>query len=116
MPLARDLFPVLDNLDRAMDSMKGKSQAESLLSGIELVRKMFIDGLARNGIEPVAATDVPFDPNFHEAVMQQPSGDRPPMTVLNVLQAGYKLHDRVVRPAQVVVSTAVSEERKKDSE
>lgn len=105
-PLAADLLPVLDNLDRAIDSARGKDDAKGIVEGIELVRKQFFDAFVKHGIERIAPTDAPFDPNFHQAVLQVPTAEKPPMTVLQTLQTGYRLKDRVIRPAQVMVATA----------
>lgn len=105
MPLVGDLLPALDNLDRAIESGKDNPQAAGILEGIRLVRKQLLDGFEKHGVTPIPTTDTPFDPNMHQAVMQQPSADKPAMTVLQTLQNGYMLHDRVVRPAQVIVST-----------
>ena len=106
-PLATDLLPVLDNLDRALAAAQKHEQASSgLVEGVQLVQKQLLDAFAKHGIEGVDPIDEPFDPNFHEAVSQQPTAERPPMSVLMTLQKGYKLHDRVIRPAQVIVASA----------
>ena len=106
-PLARDLLPALDNLDRALEAAgKGEQGAlAQLAKGVEMVRTQLLDALRRHGVTRVEAQGQPFDPNRHEAVMQQPSADHPPGTVLNVLQQGFTIHERVLRPATVVVST-----------
>lgn len=105
-PILADLLPVLDNLERALDSAKGTEATGPLHQGIELVHKQWLDVLAKHGARPMAPVGAPFDPNQHEAVMQQPSAEHPPMTVLAVTRTGYTLHDRVLRPAQVIVSQA----------
>lgn len=103
-PLLTDLLPVLDNLERALDSAKGAEATGPLHQGIELVHKQWLDALAKHGIFPMVPVGEAFDPNLHEAVMQQASADYPPMTVLASTRTGYTLHDRVVRAAQVIVS------------
>jgi molecular chaperone GrpE len=69
-----------------------------------MVQSQLLDALRRHGVTRVEAQGHPFDPNRHEAVMQQPSKEHPPGTVVQVLEPGYLLHDRVLRPARVIVS------------
>lgn len=102
-PLARDLLPVLDNLERALAAAQDESP---LRRGVELVRSQLLEALKRHGIVPIPAENRPFDPNLHEAVSQQADPNRPPGFVVRVLEAGYSYHDRVLRPAKVVVSRA----------
>lgn len=104
MPLLRDLLPVLDNVHRALDAAEKIPNTGPLLEGIKLVAQQLESVLARHDCQPIDALHSPFDPNLHEAVMQQPSAAHPPNTVLAVVQRGYRLHDRVVRPSQVIVS------------
>jgi molecular chaperone GrpE len=99
-PLAKDLLPALDNLERALGAAKEDSP---LTRGVALVRTQLLETLKRHGIKRIEATGRPFDPNLHEAVMQQPS-NQPPGTVLQVLEQGYQYHDRVLRPAKVVLA------------
>jgi molecular chaperone GrpE len=104
-PLARDLLPALDNLQRAVDAAKQVNEQGPLVQGVAATQAQLLQILARHGIKPIEALHQPFDPNKHEAVMQQPSADHHPGTVLQVLQQGFTIHDRVLRPASVVVST-----------
>jgi len=104
--LIAELLPVLDNLERALESAKKAKADPTLLEGVEIVRRQFGDTLAKHGVAPIKPEHEPFDPNLHQAVMQQPSNDHPPMTVLMTVETGYKLHDRVIRPAKVIVSAA----------
>ena len=106
LPLLQDILPVIDNIDRAIEAAEKNADADSLLEGFKLVRQQLEDVLKRHKCERIKALETPFDPNLHHAVMQQPSADHPPNTVLIVTQNGYKLHDRVVRPSQVIVSKA----------
>ncbi len=106
MALLRDLLPVVDNVDRAIDAAQKNADAAALLEGFKMVHKQLGDALARHHCRPIDALNEPFDPHKHHAVMQQPSADHPPNTVLMVTQNGYELHDRVVRPSQVIVSKA----------
>jgi molecular chaperone GrpE len=99
-----DLLPVLDNLDRALESTKCQPDIDTLVRGVDLVRKQFADALTKHGVESIRPERESFDPNVHEAVMQEPTSEYPPMTVLQVVRTGYRLHERVIRPAQVVVA------------
>lgn len=101
--LAHDLLDVIDNLERAADALRA-SNTEGIASGLDIVQKQFLATLAKYGVEPIDALGQPFDPNFHDALMQQPSNDYPEGTVVAELSKGYKIHDRVLRPSKVAVS------------
>lgn len=103
-PLAHDLLPALDNLDRATAAARQAGDNGPLVQGVALVQTQLLDMLRRHGITPIEAAGQPFDPNLHQAVMQQPDATHPPNTVLQVLQRGFQIHERVLRPASVVVS------------
>jgi molecular chaperone GrpE len=105
-PLASELLPVLDNLQRATAAAKQAGESGPLVQGVALVEGQILDLFKRHGIRPIDALHKPFDPNLHQAVMQQPSAEHPPGTVLQVLEQGFMIHDRVLRPASVVVSRA----------
>jgi molecular chaperone GrpE len=105
LPILRDLLPVLDNIDRAIEAAEKAGESENLLAGFRLVKQQLESVLVRHQCEPIKAEGEPFDPHFHEAILHQPSGDVPANQVVMVTQPGYKLHDRVVRPAQVIVSS-----------
>lgn len=105
LPVLRDLLPVLDNIVRAIEAAEKAGESENLLAGFRLVKQQLETVLSRNLCEPIKAEGQSFDPNFHEAILQQPSADVPANHVMMVAQSGYKLHDRVVRPAQVIVSS-----------
>ena len=102
----RDLLPVVDNLQRAVAAAEVSKNVEELSTGVQMVHKQFEDVLARYSARPIDAAGKPFDPNLHEALTQIPSADHPPMTVLQEVEKGYTLHDRVLRPSKVIVSTA----------
>ena len=105
--LVNDLLPVVDNLERAIDAIDADDeQFKSVLEGIELTLKSFMDTLARHNIEALNPEGEPFDPQLHQAMTMVESPDAEPNTVLNVFQKGYTLHGRLVRPAMVVVSKA----------
>lgn len=104
LPLAQELLPALDNLERALAAARQAGETGALVQGVNMVYTQLLDALKRQGITRMEALHQPFDPTQHQAVMQQASPDHAPGTVLQVLQEGYKLHDRVLRPASVVVS------------
>lgn len=104
--LVRDLLPALDGLNRAISSAEQSGDQQALLSGIRMVAQQFRDVLRGHAAEPIDALGKPFDPNLHEALTQVPSAEHPPMTVVQVVEMGYRMHDRVVRPARVIVSGA----------
>jgi len=104
LSLLRDLLPVLDNVDRAIEAAEKNADANALLAGFKMVSQQLGDVLTRHHCTRIEALHTPFDPNVHHAVMQQPSEEHPANTVLMVTQNGYQLHDRVVRPSQVIVS------------
>ena len=106
MPLVADLLPVGDNIARAVTAAEKSPEASGLLDGVKLVAQQLEGVLARHNTKRIEALGKPFDPNVHAAILQQPSADQPANTVLQVAQEGYQLHDRVVRPAQVIVSKA----------
>jgi molecular chaperone GrpE len=101
--LARDLLDSLDNLTRAIDALRA-SGAEGVTAGLDMVQKQLLEVLGKHGVEPIAALGEPFDPNFHDAVLQQPSPTHPEGTVVGELSKGYKIRDRVLRPTKVAVS------------
>ncbi|WP_347244956.1 nucleotide exchange factor GrpE [Thermogutta sp.] len=105
--LIRDLLPVYDNLQRAAQSAEQNHDVGQLLQGIRMILKQWEDVLARHECRKIEALHQPFDPNLHHAISRQATGDVPPNTVLYVAQDGFVLHDRVVRPSQVVVSMAL---------
>jgi molecular chaperone GrpE len=107
--LLRDILPGLDGLNRAILSAEQTGDLPNMLNGIRMVANQFRDILKSHAAEPIDALGKPFDPNLHEALTQIPSKDHEPMTVLQVVEMGYRLHDRVVRPARVIVSSAPPE-------
>jgi molecular chaperone GrpE len=104
-PVALDLLPILDNLSRALDAARTVGEQGPLVQGVAMVQNQFLEILKRHGVVPIDAQGQPFDPHLHQALMQQPSGDVPPNTVLQVIEQGFTNQDRVLRPAKVVVST-----------
>lgn len=105
LPLMRDLLPVMDNLQRALVHAAQAGESEALLSGVRMVARELASTLEKHHCYLVEAEGVPFDPNYHEAIGQQPSTEVAAGHVALVVTDGYRLHDRVIRPAQVLVST-----------
>jgi molecular chaperone GrpE len=104
--LARELLPALDNLERALAAVEtsGADQEHHLTQGIRLVQSELAAALGRVGIQGYAPEGERFDPEHHEAVAQQPVEGCEPGTIVEVLQAGYRLNDAVLRPARVIVA------------
>ena len=105
----RELLPVIDNLERALQHSATAPNQEGLFEGLNMTLKGFIDTLARFGCTVLEAIGKTFDPNFHEAVSQEESSKVEPNTVLKELQKGYMLKERLLRPAMVIVSKPASE-------
>jgi molecular chaperone GrpE len=103
--LVKDLLGTVDNLDRAIDHamQSGSKDFESMLQGVELVRRELLAALSHHSVAPVDA-EGEFDPNVHEAMAQLEVSGKPPGNIVDVLQKGYVLHDRLLRPARVVVA------------
>jgi molecular chaperone GrpE len=104
LPLIRDLLPVLDNVERAIAAAEKSQDVAVLLDGVKLVARQFEEVFAQHHCQRIGALHLPFDPHLHHAISQQPNGEFPPDTVVIVAQSGFQLHDRVVRPSQVIVS------------
>jgi len=100
--LVKELLPVLDDLERALEAAEAHEEAK-LEEGVALVTRSFADVLRKEGVEEVP-TDGKFDPHVHEALLSQPS-EAEEGSVIEVLQKGYRLGDRVIRPARVVISS-----------
>ncbi len=101
--LLRDLVPVIDSLDQGLDSAGDDT---SLSEGLSLTRRQLLKALTRFGLEEEDPTGKPFDPQWHEAMSMQASDEHAADTVIAVLQKGYRLHDRLLRPARVIVARA----------
>lgn len=103
-----DLLPVIDSLERALDAAESmeSDSVKAMKDGVELTLKMFLDTLAKHGIEPLDPVGQPFDPEFHQAMSMVPNPEMEPNSVMAVMQKGYSLRGRLVRPAMVVVSKA----------
>lgn len=102
----RDMLEVIDNLERASAAWTGTPDPQGVQQGVMLVLRMFHSKLERYDVKPLEAKGQPFDPRLHDAISQVPSGEVPPGTVLSELQKGYKIGERLLRPASVVVAVA----------
>ncbi|MBZ5566888.1 MAG: nucleotide exchange factor GrpE [Acidobacteriia bacterium] len=99
----KSLLPVVDSFDRALATPERNS--EEFHQGLELINRQLHDALAKLGVQPIEARGEPFDPNLHQAVQMVETGEAPDHHVLDELQRGYKLKDRLLRPAMVRVAT-----------
>ncbi|HGS4829682.1 TPA: nucleotide exchange factor GrpE [Vibrio cholerae] len=102
---AEELLPVIDNLERAIQAADGEVEAiKPLLEGVELTHKTFVDTIAKFGLKEINPHGEAFNPEFHQAMSIQESAEHEPNTVMFVMQKGYELNGRVLRPAMVMVS------------
>ena len=106
--LLRELLPVVDNLERAIEHARGGGNGAPLVEGVALVLKSLLEALERQGVTRVEAKGAPFDPAHHEAMAQVESAEHEPNTVVEEHQRGYRLHERLLRPALVTVAKAPS--------
>jgi len=104
--LLRDILPVLDNIERAIEASEKTADVESLLAGFRMTAQQIEKLLESHGCKTIQTDGVAFDPSVHEAIAQQPAGETAAGSVVGVASRGYLLHDRVVRPAQVIVAAA----------
>lgn len=103
----RELLPVLDNFDRALEHGE---EGDEFHKGVSLIYKQLSEVLQRHGVKPITESGVRFDPNIHEAVIREEDSSVPSHTVTAILQKGYFLHDRLLRPAMVKVAVGGPEE------
>ncbi|HDZ8848156.1 MULTISPECIES: nucleotide exchange factor GrpE [Aeromonas] len=105
---ANELLPVLDNLERAIELADKENEAlKPMIEGVELTLKSMQSGVAKFGLVALDPINQPFDPNAHQAMSMVPSADVAPNTVIAVMQKGYDLNGRVIRPAMVMIAKAV---------
>lgn len=100
------MIEVLDNFERGKKALESVEDCLKVKESFDLVHKQTIESLKKLGLEEIEAEGKEFDPNLHDAVMQTPSGEYPEHTVINELQKGYKMGDKVLRPALVNVATS----------
>ncbi|WP_353115651.1 nucleotide exchange factor GrpE [Nitratidesulfovibrio sp.] len=99
-----DLLPTLDNLDLALQYGRGNAACKDMLIGVEMTQKLLLDALKRHGLEPVGEAGEAFSPEIHEAIGAEVRPDLPEDTVCALMQRGYRLKERLLRPAKVTVS------------
>ncbi len=109
--LLRELLPVLDNFDRALEAARAAAETESVVAGVELIQRELLKVLEKFGVTPYSALGQPFDPERHEAVQRVVRPGAPDMTVVEETQRGYLLNGRVLRPAMVVVAVPPDTDR-----
>ena len=115
--LIKDLLSVVDNLELALKSSNGNKKADNhVLDGIDLTLKEILNIFERHYVKPIESLGKPFDPAFHEAVMREETDEHSENTVINELQRGYLIHDRLLRPSMVVVATPKKHEGDQKSE
>ncbi len=102
----KKMAEILDNFERGEKALENVEDCQQIKDSFNLIHKQVIETLQKLGLEEIEAEGKEFDPNFHEAVMQTPTSDHSEHTVINVLQKGYKMGDKVLRPALVNVATA----------
>jgi molecular chaperone GrpE len=100
-----DILSVVDNFERALQH-RGDATGDEFHAGIDMIARQLADTLKKYGVSEVPAHELPFDPNVHEAVVREETGAAAPGTILEVLQKGYLLHDRLLRPARVRVAAS----------
>ena len=105
--LLNDLFPVLDSLEKAVETAIQTEGADAIAEGVELSLKMFVATLEKSGVVQIDPLGEPFDPQHHEAMAMVPNPDAEPNSVMEVMQKGYVLNERLVRAAKVIVTKAV---------
>ena len=115
-PLLRDVLPVVDNLERAVEHARDAEESSALVEGVEMVLRSLSDVLEKHGVTRVAACGAPFDPGVHQAVAHVEDSAAEPNTVLDEHQSGYRFHDRLLRPAMVSVAKAPAEPQPDDGE
>jgi molecular chaperone GrpE len=103
--LLKELLPVVDNLERAIKAAKGSKSTEGLIQGVDLTLKQLQGVLGKFGVQSIPTMGQPFDPSGHQAVASVPSTQVPDQHVVEEFQRGYRLHDRILRPAMVTVSS-----------
>ena len=105
LPLMGELLETVDNLNRAIESANEESADSAFLEGVKMVSAQILNVLQSNKCELIPSVGETFDPNLHQAIQMQPSEEFPTNTVMMEMRTGYRLHDRVIRPSQVFVST-----------
>ena len=102
----KKMIEVLDNFERGKKALENVEDCQTVKDSFNLVHKQVVEALTKLGLEVIETEGKEFDPNFHDAVMQTPTSDKPEHTIINELQKGYKMGDKVLRPALVNVATS----------
>lgn len=108
--LIKELLPIIDNLERALEHGRQQETLPALLEGVEIVLRGFLQVLSKFGVSPINALGEKFDPAFHNAVSQQETSEAEDQTIIQELQKGYLLQGRLLRPAMVVVARNTNDE------
>ncbi len=108
--LLEELLPIADNFEMGLAAATADGAGSSIAQGMQMVHKQLVDFLGNNGLKEVETDGKTFDPNLHEALSQQPSDEVPEGQIVSTMRKGYQLHDRLLRAANVVVSTGPAEE------
>ena len=103
--LLERLMPVVDNFELGLEAARGEGETSPVFSGMSMVLKQLMDFLTEQGLQPIDATGQKFDPNLHEAIAHEPSGQFPEGIVIRQTRRGYRMKDRLLRPSSVVVSS-----------
>lgn len=106
--LLRALFPIIDNFDMGLEAARAESEKSMIFMGMNMVNRQLQDFLRESGVQEIESHGKTFDPNLHEAVSQEASAEIPEGTVLRVTRRGYKLKDRLLRAASVIVSSGAA--------
>lgn len=109
LPLIRELLPALDNLNRTVQAAEQTGKIDDLIQGLQMILGQVDQVFGNHSVKPITAVGEAFDPNLHEAIQQIPTAEHPPMTVIQEVEKGYTLHERVIRPSKVLVACAPPE-------
>ena len=108
--LIKEMLAVVDNLERALNSSNGSSSIDKCMAdGVNLTLKEILKVFEKFNVKPIESIGQPFDPTFHQAMMQEETDEHPENTIITELQKGYMIHDRLLRPSMVVVAAAKAE-------
>ena len=110
LPLIRDLLPAMDNVARTIQAAEQTGKIDDLIQGLQMIVAQVDQVFASHSAKPIPAVGETFDPNLHEALQQIPTNEHPPMTIIQELERGYSMHDRVIRPTKVLVASALPDE------
>ena len=114
--LILDFLPELDNFDRALKLADSSKDIDKFVEGIKLIEEQLFKVLGKYGVEPIETVGKPFDPNLHEAVMEEENNEMPHHTIIDEFQRGFLLKERVIRPSKVKVSKKTIEEEEESGE